>query len=282
MNIGRHAERSDLKPIVAPVRLERRAPIRRKIELARCAEWIGAQGVLCVGIERAIRRKFEVQHVIEVGIGAHTADMRSKGAVDDRAGRGSGRYRRCGVGETPSRSRVPRILNSGSVIGGYAVGNGNVADTRRVGIADVGIVPGPIVDVGVVTDRSGGRRSGVGQLRERADVVGDGAAPEEAQRRNHQIVVGLVGIGRRRLRRFGIGEADDGHHRDWRHPFLLFAVGRIVGTGKQRSAVRAAAVGITPYLEAPAVRRQAGKIGVTGTAWLPGLSRKARQRFRPR
>ena len=82
--------------------------------------------VLHVGIERAIGRYFEVQHVVDIGVGAHAADVRGKGAVDDGAGRGRRRYRRRCVGETPGRRGVPRILNSRPIIGGDAVGNGKL------------------------------------------------------------------------------------------------------------------------------------------------------------
>ena len=43
-----------------------------------------------------------------------------------------------------------------------------------------------------------GRRV-IGHLRERTEMIGDGAAPKEADGRHHDIVVGIVRRGRRRL-----------------------------------------------------------------------------------
>jgi hypothetical protein len=62
----------------------------------------------------------------------------------------------------------------------------------------------------------------------------------------------------------------------------LFAVGRIIRTGKQGCTIRAATVGIAPDFEAPSERGKPGKISVTSAARLPGLSREARQRLRRR
>ena len=78
-----------------------------------------------------------------------------------------------------------------------------------------------------------------------------------------------------------MGEADDRHHRDRRHPGLFAVFARIVGR-KQRRAVVAATHSVTTDLEQAAERGQPGKISVTGAARLPGLPREAGQGLRRR
>ena len=141
----------------------------------------------------------------------------------------------------------------------------------------------------------------IGDLRKCADVAGDRATPEAAERRQHGIVVGMIGIRRRGDVRLRVGEAGNRHHRDRRHPSSL--AGRCCGWGvaiavdaagiaaqrgigllravvvrERRRPVEAAARGVAEKLEAAAERRQPGKAGVAGAARLTGLTREARQR----
>jgi len=107
-------------------------------------------------------------------------------------------------------------------------------------------------------------------------VIGDGAAPEKAQRRNRYIVVWRVGIGGWRYVTRRVRKADDGHHRDRRHPGLFAVLGRIVEREK-RGPVLATAIGVAVDLEPTAVRCETGKVGVAGAAGLAGLPGKTRQ-----
>ncbi len=165
--------------------------------------------------------------------------------------------------------------DGGIVVCRDPVGNVGAPDRRGIGKPHVGVIPGPGMPerIGEAAD---GRRV-IGYLGKGSDVIGDGTAPKEADGRQHDIIIGIVRRGGRRLSRLGIGEPGDRHHRDRRHPFFFFAVGRIIGTGKQSRPIRAAAIRIGANLETAAERGQSGKIGMAGAAWLPGLARKARQ-----
>src|ERR1700686_4473724 len=166
MHVGYHAERPEHEPVVAPVRFEGHAPIRRRIEQSGRAEWIGAQIVLYLEIERTVRRRLQIEHVVDVGAGADTDDMRRKGPFDDGAGPRRRRYGRCGVGKSPSRRRVPWILDGRVVVGGDAVGDVEAADRRRVRITDIGIVPRPSVLPEWIAAESANWRRVIGHLRE--------------------------------------------------------------------------------------------------------------------
>src|SRR5450759_378480 len=142
----------------------------------------------------------------------------------------------------------------------------------------------------------------MGDLDERADIAGDRSAPEHAERRQHGVIIRLVGIRRwRHAWYLSVRIADDRHHRYWRDPSLLPCRGyrsdllrvaaqfnvlraRIApGVRRERCRlVRAATRRIAEQLEAAAVRSQEWKIGVAGTAGLPGLARETRQRLRRR
>jgi len=127
-----------------------------------------------------------------------------------------------------------------------------------------------------VTERIGAksaRRHGViGHLCKSTDMVGDGAAPKEANRGYDGIVVGAVRRSRRCLRRLSAGEPNNGHHRDRWHPFLCGVV-RVVS--ERIGAVLTAAIGVSFDLEATAIGRESGKIGMAGAAGLPGLTRSS-------
>ena len=198
MNVGDHAERPDLEPVIAPMRFVRHAPIRCRVKQPGRIEWISTQTVLRIGTERRVHRRFKVKRVIDKRVRARTGDMRCKGAVDDRGGAESVTESGHGVRESPGRRGIPRVLNGGIVVGRNAVGNIERPEPRRVCIADVGVVPGP----GFCSERIGAesscRRRVVGYLRKRPDMIRDGAAIEEAQRRDHDVVIGIVRGGRRR------------------------------------------------------------------------------------
>src|SRR5579862_7949377 len=115
----------------------------------------------------------------------------------------------------------------------------------------------------------------VSKLRKSTDVIGDGAAPEEANRRSRNVIVSAVGRSRRRLISLGVGEPDDGHHRDRWHPSLLVVLAGIVLGWEQRRAVLPTARRVAPNFKAPAVRSKSSEIGVTGAARLAGLPSKA-------
>ena len=170
----------------------------------------------------------------------------------------------------------------------------------RVGVADVGVVPGPLIaGEGIGGVLRAERRPVIGDLREGADVIGDGAAVEEADGRENQVVVGAIRRTGRVLIRLRMRVAEDGHHRQRRHPQVARGRGLLVACGrsgglltrrgrqmprlvehrrKQGRAIRAAAIGVAAELEAAAVRREPRKLGVASAARLPGLPGEARQR----
>jgi hypothetical protein len=76
-----------------------------------------------------------------------------------------------------------------------------------------------------------------------------------------------------------VGKADDGHHRDRRHPSLFTVLGRVI-EWKKGGSVLAAATGVAVNLEATAIRREAGKVSVAGAAGLSGLPGETRQSAR--
>jgi len=170
--------------------------------------------------------------------------------------------------------------------------------------AHVGIVPGPGVQELIRRSAAqAGYRTGrvISDLRKCADIAGDRAAPEAAERRQHGVVIGMIGIRRRGDVGLRVGEAGNRHHRDRRHPSPL--AGRCCGWGvaiavdaagiaaqcgigllravvvrERRGPVDASARGVAEELEATAERRQPGEAGVAGAARLTGLTREARQR----
>ena len=125
-----HAERSNLKPMRSPMRFDSGAPVRCGVKQSDRAERVHAQHVLSARIERAIDGCFEVDQVIDIGIGADAADMRRKATVDDWRGSKPGAERRDCVGKTPGRCCIPRILDSRVVVCRDAVGNVELADAR--------------------------------------------------------------------------------------------------------------------------------------------------------
>ena len=88
-------------------------------------------------------------------------------------------------------------------------------------------------------------------------------------------------VRRRRCLRFRVGEADNGHHRDRRHPGLLTVLGRIIEPERVRSILTAAR-GVTTDLKTAAVGGKSGKVSVAGAARLASLAGIARQSARRR
>ena len=162
------------------------APIgRHAAEQAGRSERVEAQRVLLVEPECLVAGQFEKEHVVDHRVGADAADMRGKSAFDDRLGAGRGRKRRAGKGERPRRRRVPRILNGRIIVGGDAVDEVEPADICGAGKAKIGIVPGPGVQELVcrIAGQTGYRAWRViGDLDEGAEIAGDRAAPEPAER----------------------------------------------------------------------------------------------------
>ena len=183
------------------------------------------------------------------------------------------------IREDPGRRGIPRVLDGGVVVGGDAIDDVEAGNPCRGPHSGCRYCPRSRC---ARMDRCQNRRPGrvISHLRESTDMIGDGAAVKEADRRHHHIVVGAVRCSRRRQRRLRVGEADDRHHRDRRHP--RFFVGAGVVRREQRAAVLAAARRVAADLEKTAVRRQAGKIGVAGAARLAGLPGVARQGVRRR
>ncbi|OIQ63912.1 hypothetical protein GALL_545410 [mine drainage metagenome] len=186
MHVHRHPERADHERIPAPVRLQRDAPIgRNAAEQTGPVERVHAERVLRIESEGLVAGQFQIEQVIDERVGADTADARGECALDRRAGGGRAGERRYGVGIGPGRRGVPHILNGRVVVGRDAIDQIKRADARGVGIADVGIVPGPGM-LELVRRRAGQRRQGirraVGDLREGADIIGDRSAPESAER----------------------------------------------------------------------------------------------------
>ncbi len=294
----------------APMRLERHAPIGRyAVEQARRLERVDPYRILLVELERLVTGQFQIEHVVDHGVRADAAHMRCERAFDQRRSSRFAGKRRTGIGEGPGRGGVPDILHGRIIIGGDTVDEVETAQASGAGQAEIGIVPIPGVQelVGRIARKTGdGTRGVVGDLDEGTEIAGDRAAPEAADGRQHSVVVRVVGIGRRRnLRDLRVGIADDGHHRDRRHPTLLaggsgrgrvsiavdpagIAAQLVIGVFRprivreQRRPVETAAHRIAEQLEAPAERRQPRKIGVAGSAGLPGLPRETRQRLRRR
>ena len=130
-------------------------------------------------------------------------------------------------------------------------------------------------------------------------MLGNGAAPESADRREHPVVIGAIGGARRGQRRLGMRETWNGHHGDGWHPWLVRPVAagihglrviaqlvrcgsRVIAGGERRRAKFAAADGIAAQLEPSAEWGQRRKIGMACPAGLSGLAREARQRLRRR
>src|SRR6516225_6682526 len=92
---------------------------------------------------------------------------------------------------------------------------------RRVGIANVGIIPRPLKGREGIGRRWNPSRSAVvGYLRKGADMLRDGTAIKEAGRRSRENVVTGVGSTGRRRRCLGMRVTQDSHHRDGRHPYF--------------------------------------------------------------
>ena len=158
--------------------------------------------------------------------------MRCERALDHRTRAGRRTKVRARVGKRPRRRRIPEILDGRIVVGGEPIDDIERADPGRARKAYVGIVPGPVVQelIRRSAAQAGYRvRRIIGDLRKRADVAGDRTAPEAAERRQHGIVVGMIGIRRRRNVRLRVSEARNRHHRDRRHPSSL--AGRCCGWG---------------------------------------------------
>ena len=139
--------------------------------------------------ERPVSRQFQIEQVVDHGVGADAADARGKRALDHRAGGGRARKRRYGVRERPCRRGVPQVLDGRIVVGGDAVDEIKRPDACGLGKANVGIVPRPgVLELVRRRPGQGGQRirRAIGDLRECADIVGDRAAPESAERRQHR------------------------------------------------------------------------------------------------
>jgi hypothetical protein len=118
-------------------------------------------------------------------------------------------------------------------------------DVDRIGVADIGVVPGE-----AMTDTV------VGALDEGAEMGCERAAGEEADLLHREVVVrGEARRGAARLRRLGVRESRLQEGRKWRSfPVAAFQL-------------------VAAELEPPAERRQLEKGGMAGGARLPGLSR---------
>ena len=305
MYVDLHSERTDHQRMAAPMWLQRDPPIRcYAAELTGPVKRIDTERILRVESEGLVTAQFQIQEVIDRHITADAADARGKRALDRGACALRAVDRRYRVREGPGRRGVPQILNGWIVVGRDAVDNIERADAGGVGIADVGVVPRPGM-LELVGRRAGqpgqGIRCAIGHLRERADVFGERTTPKSAERRQHDVVVRFVGIGRRRNeRRLRVGIPDDRHHRDRWDVFLvglihcrrrqrlhvslhLLVFGTRVSSrlrGEWRGAEFAAAGRISQQLESSAIRCQRWKIGVAGAAGLAGLARETRKRLR--
>src|SRR6266849_98646 len=142
----------------------------------------------------------------------------------------------------------------------------------------------------------------MGDLDERADIAGDRSAPEHTERRQHGVIIRLVGVRRRcHAWHLGVRVADDRHHGYRRDPPLLSGRGRGRSVGihaariavqlgisllrarivrERRRLIGAAPRRIAEQLEAAAEWGQEWKISVAGTAGLSGLTRETRKRLR--
>src|SRR5262252_270259 len=100
-------------------------------------------------------------------------------------------------------------------------------------------------------------------------MIGDCPTPKEAQGLKIEVVVRRERIGRGRVIRCRMSEAENRHHRDRWHPRPLF-IYRIVKREK-RCSILPATIRVAIDFKAPAIGGEAGKIGVTSAARLAGL-----------
>src|ERR1700692_232108 len=153
------------------MRFQSDAPIwRHAAQQAGRTERVGTQRVLLAETKRLVTRQFEIKQVVDKRISTDAADMRGKSTLDDRPWLLRTKNRRHGIGEGPRRRGVPHILNSRIVVGGDAVDKIKRPNARGPGKANIRIVPRPGVSERIT--KSARRHGVVGDLRERADIVG--------------------------------------------------------------------------------------------------------------
>src|SRR5262249_9100399 len=111
-------------------------------------------------------------------------------------------------------------------------------------------------------------------------MIGDCPTPKEAQGLKIEVVVRRERIGRGRVIRCRMREAENGHQRDRWHPRPLF-IYRIVEREK-RCSILPATIRVAIDFKAPTIGSEAGEVGVAGAARLAGLPGVTRQGARRR
>lgn len=113
------------------MRLDRGAPIGSDAaQQARRAKWIGPHRVLLAEAQRLVAGDFEIEQIVDEGVGAHAANMGRKRALDQRRRLLWSENCGCRVGKGPGWRGVPDILHSRVVVGGDAVDQ--VEGNRRI------------------------------------------------------------------------------------------------------------------------------------------------------
>src|SRR5215469_16921685 len=109
-------------------------------------------------------------------------------------------------------------------------------------------------------------------------MIGDCPTPKEAQGLKIEVVVRRERIGRGRVIRCRMSEAENRHHRDRWHPRPLFIYRNV--EREKRCSILPATIRVAIDFKAPAIGSEAGEVGVAGAAGLAGLPGVARQSSR--
>src|SRR5262249_834199 len=155
--------------MVAKIGLERDPPIGCNPTDRALTGRINSEDQLRVGRQGAVAASLEIQQVVEEAIGAEADNLLRVGLVDE--GLGGRHWRQGGADEreTPGGYRVPDVLDCRIIVGGYTPQQIVSLDVDRVGVTNIGVVPAEAA-----------RNAVVGPLDERAEIVREPPAGEEA------------------------------------------------------------------------------------------------------
>src|SRR5216683_3984394 len=193
--------------MVAKIRLERDPPVGCNPTDRALTGRIDPEDQLSVGGQGAVAASLEIQQIIEKAIGAEADNLLRVGLVDESLGGRHWRQGRADKREMPSGYRVPDVLDRRVIVGGYAPQQIVSLDVDRIGITNIGIVPAEAAGDTVICP-----------LDERAEIVGEPPAGEEANLLQREVIVGaemrssttfLSGL---RMSKSGCLE----HDREWR------------------------------------------------------------------
>ena len=141
MNTRGHTECPELKPMVTPMRFNRKPPIRSYFLERRSTERIHSQFWQRLEIKRPVARQLQIDQVVDEGISASPADKCRISPIDERGLPPARLLWLRRVWEAPGGGRVPGILNAWIVVGCDAIDDIHVAQLAGVGITNISIVP---------------------------------------------------------------------------------------------------------------------------------------------